>query len=231
MRTAILFLFLATSWVFAQSDRCTLPTRIPSPRLEHDDCVNRAKPDMHVLALSWSPDFCQSARKGDPDTRFQCELNRFGFVVHGLWPNRRAARGKCEQPRNCASSLVSDSLVEKFLCVMPGVRLIQSQWEKHGSCSGLPQVAYFAQIDRLWNSLVLPDLRRIAPPSGTMPVRAIRKAFADANAGSGIAQEAVAVDVRDGDLAEVKICYDLSYKPTKCPAGIGATSGTARIVR
>lgn len=226
-----LFIPLLASFAYSQSDRCTLPTRIEPPRLERDDCVNRAKPDMHVLALSWSPDFCQGARNGDPDTRFQCELNRFGFVVHGLWPNRRDARDKCRQPRNCASSLVSDSLVKRFLCIMPGVQLIQGEWEKHGTCSGLSQAGYFAQIDKLWNGLVLPDLRRIAPPSGTLPVRAIRKAFADANAKSGITQDALAVDVRDGDLAEVKICYDLSYKPTRCPAGIGTISGVARIVR
>lgn len=225
-----MILLLATA-AFSQSDRCTLPSKIERPRLERDDCVNRARPDMHVLALSWSPEFCQGARRGDPDTRFQCELNRFGFVVHGLWPSLRSARGKCDQPRNCASSLVADSLVRKFLCVMPGVQLIQGEWEKHGTCSGLSQAAYFAQIDKLWSALVLPDLRRIAPPSGNLPVRAIRKAFADANAKSGITQDAVAVDVRDGDLAEVKICYDLSYKPARCPAGSGTNSGTARIVR
>lgn len=229
--TAIGLLLASASIAFAQSDRCTLPVRIEPPRLERDDCVNRIRPDMHLLALSWSPEFCQGARKSDPDTRFQCELNRFGFVVHGLWPNLSTARDKCSQPRNCSSSLVADSTIKRMLCIMPGVRLVQGEWEKHGTCSGLGQAGYFAKITELWNGLKLPDLRRMAPPSGVLPVKAVRKAFADANPGTGITQDAIAVDVRDGDLAEVLVCYDLAFKPRRCPDRTGTTTGTARIVR
>jgi len=214
----------------AQSSTCALPQRIEKPRLEREDCVNRARPDYHVLALSWSPKFCQTARDNS-DARFQCRDNRFGFVVHGLWPNTNGARGKCGEPRNCASSLVSDSLVKAHLCTMPGVQLIQGEWQKHGTCSGLSQVEYFRQIDKLWQSLKLPDLRRMAPPSGTLPVKAIRKAFADANAKTGITQESVVAELRDQDLSEIRICYDLSLKPMSCPTGIGKLGGMAKIVR
>jgi len=230
MKSIFVCLATLTAALHAQTASCVLPQRIEKPRLERADCVNRVRSDYFVLALSWSPEFCQQART-DPDSRFQCERNRFGFVVHGLWPNANGARGKCDQPRNCAATLVSDSLVKTHLCTMPGVQLIQGEWQKHGTCSGLSQTGYFQQIDRLWQGLKLPDLRRTAPPSGTMPVRAIRKAFADANANSGLTQEALVVDLSGQNLSEVRICYDLAFKPRKCPAGIGKVDGTARIAR
>ena len=46
-----------------------------------------AKPglfDFYVLALSWSPEYCESSDAPDPQ---QCSLGRrLGFVLHGLWP-------------------------------------------------------------------------------------------------------------------------------------------------
>src|SRR5580692_7150493 len=37
--------------------------------------------DYYVLALSWSPEFCHSH-----PTKPECVWGKFGFVVHGLWP-------------------------------------------------------------------------------------------------------------------------------------------------
>ena len=45
--------------------------------------------DFYVLALSWSPSYCEASRRaraqpGDRDQ--QCGGRPFSFVVHGLWP-------------------------------------------------------------------------------------------------------------------------------------------------
>ncbi|MES2751639.1 MAG: ribonuclease T, partial [Pseudomonadota bacterium] len=45
--------------------------------------------DFYVLALSWSPSFCQAASERGNSGRgaqTQCAGRPFSFVVHGLWP-------------------------------------------------------------------------------------------------------------------------------------------------
>lgn len=50
--------------------------------------------DYYVLALSWSPEFCHSH-----PTKPECVSGKFGFVVHGLWP--QYANG---YPENCSTA-------------------------------------------------------------------------------------------------------------------------------
>ena len=50
--------------------------------------------DYYVLALSWSPEFCHSH-----PTKAECASGKFGFVVHGLWP-QYAER----YPENCSTA-------------------------------------------------------------------------------------------------------------------------------
>ena len=38
--------------------------------------------DYYVMALSWSPSYCES----HPDEDEQCAHKGYGFVLHGLWP-------------------------------------------------------------------------------------------------------------------------------------------------
>lgn len=41
--------------------------------------------DFYVLALSWSPSYCES--EGEDANQQQCNAQRpYAFVVHGLWP-------------------------------------------------------------------------------------------------------------------------------------------------
>src|ERR1043165_7451023 len=44
--------------------------------------------DFYVLALSWSPSYCEAARERAParEPDQQCSGRPFSFVVHGLWP-------------------------------------------------------------------------------------------------------------------------------------------------
>ena len=44
--------------------------------------------DFYVLALSWSPSYCESAKQRAPNGRPdpQCNGRPFAFIVHGLWP-------------------------------------------------------------------------------------------------------------------------------------------------
>src|SRR6188768_4245397 len=54
--------------------------------------------DFYVLALSWSPSYCEQA--GDrKSAQQQCGARPFSFVVHGLWPQyERGFPEFCQQP-------------------------------------------------------------------------------------------------------------------------------------
>ena len=59
--------------------------------------------DYYVLALSWSPSFCEaSGERGTPPQQ-QCGARAYSFVVHGLWPNTK------RDSRNSVSSRRRDS--------------------------------------------------------------------------------------------------------------------------
>lgn len=196
-------------------EACTLPDHIPAPKLQKIDCANNSRPDSFVLALSWSPQYCASSKHGAED--FQCGKNQFGFVVHGLWPQNSNAKNKCDHPRNCEQSVVDKATVQKNLCTLPGVALIQGQWQKHGSCSGLSAPAYFDKTRALSQALTKPDLSRLVNADGYTTAGEIIQAFVQANQSLKLPRESVAVQVGSKNaFREVFICYDLSYRFTAC---------------
>ena len=56
--------------------------------------------DFYVLALSWSPSFCQASAERGREAAEQCGTARpYSFVVHGLWPQyERGFPRACEVP-------------------------------------------------------------------------------------------------------------------------------------
>jgi len=194
---------------------CRLPDRLPRAHVGYDEAINRdASVDGYVLALSWSPEYCAGA--GDnPKARIQCRDNRFRFVVHGLWPQNAQARGADGQPRGCrVGQAVAEPTLRRNLCLLPGVQLIQDQWEKHGSCAFPTPESYFARTAALYGALKLPPL-----PVGRMTVASMKQAFVSAN--PGLPAQALAVRVGRGrpHFREILVCYDRAYRFTRCTAG------------
>src|SRR5690606_36554500 len=123
------FVFLFAVVAFAQGDR-----RQNAP----------GQFDFYVLALSWSPSYCEaSAERGSSRNDPQCAGRPFAFVVHGLWPQYE--RGFPEYCRVPAPRL-NRSIVGAMLDVMPSQRLIYHQWDKHGTCTGLSPNSYFENV-------------------------------------------------------------------------------------
>ncbi|OOF64217.1 ribonuclease T2 family protein [Rodentibacter pneumotropicus] len=120
--------------------------------------------DYYMLVLSWSPGFCASQREKygnqlPSSAQYQCENNRtFGWVVHGLWPQNANARSVADHPRFCQGDLpvLAKSIVEPYLTLSPGAKLLQGEWEKHGSCAFNSAEQYFAKEQELFNGLRLP---------------------------------------------------------------------------
>ncbi|MDH2998919.1 ribonuclease [Pasteurellaceae bacterium LFhippo2] len=126
--------------------------------------------DYYMLALSWSPSFCEIQRKkydgGMPKhLQYQCGSGQqFGWVIHGLWPQSASARNPSQHPRFCRGDLppVPEALIKSYMIESPGASLLQGQWEKHGACAFDNAAEYFAKQRELYLDLKLPsqDLNR-----------------------------------------------------------------------
>lgn len=200
----------------AQAHQCRIAERIaPVEAPRPDGPVVRSPIARYTLALSWSPEFCRT-RARDPGQAMQCSGNsgRFGFIVHGLWPE--AASGR--PPQWCAlTPRPSAATLRANLCMTPSTRLLEHEWAKHGSCMAKRPDDYFKVAGILWRSLQFPDMDRL---SRQTPLTAgdLRRGFVALN--PGWRSDAVAIDTgRSGWLREVKLCYGRDFLPRTCPRG------------
>ena len=162
--------------------------------------------DYYALALSWSPTYCGS-NSGQDDVQQCGRGRRYGFVLHGLWPQWQ--RG---WPEFCAtgSSWLAEDIVRRMLDIMPSRQLVIREWKKHGTCSGLDQQAYFALARRLFSMVRIPArYRSPQDPISAAPSDLVAD-FAAANPGLAPAMVAVSCGNRrdHGRLQELRICFD-----------------------
>ena len=167
--------------------------------------------DFYVLALSWSPTYCQ--RQGEFANRLQCsaDIDR-AFVVHGLWPQYE--RG---YPENCATSealRVPRSLIDTVLDIMPSPGLVGGQWRKHGTCTGLTQADYLETVRRAHDAITIPEAFRSARHRQTVSSRSAEQAFIAEN--PGLSANGIAIACRDGLLSEVRICLTRGLEFRRC---------------
>src|SRR5262245_58243141 len=96
--------------------------------------------DFYVLALSWSPSFCEAAGERGTPPQNQCGARPYSFVVHGLWPQYdRGFPEFCQVP----APRLERNLMTSMLDLMPAPGLVYNEWDKHGTCTGLPARGYF----------------------------------------------------------------------------------------
>ena len=111
--------------------------------------------DFYVLALSWSPSFCETSRERNQSRsqQQQCGSRPYSFVVHGLWPQHE--RGF---PRDCQvpAPRLARSIVDTMLDVMPSPRLVFNQWDRHGTCSGLNGQQFFETLRKAREAVQIP---------------------------------------------------------------------------
>ena len=113
--------------------------------------------DFYVLSLSWSPSFCERPEErggGGRSQQIQCGGRPFSFVVHGLWPQyERGYPEYCQRP----SPRLARNIMTSMLDLMPAPGLIYNEWDKHGTCSGLGERAYFETIRKARAAVKIPD--------------------------------------------------------------------------
>ncbi len=212
---------------------CSLPQDIRPFSVEQlrqrtKDPVRLHPVDGYLLALSWSPAFCEGARPSS-DSKFQCERNRFGFVVHGLWPQSSKAATVAEQPAFCREAQpISVKTHKTHLCTVPGVKLMTHEWQKHGVCAFQTPEQYFDRIAVMRGVLKLPNFDVVANRALTAAV--IRDAFVKAN--PVLPRNAIMVDVdRKSRLREVRLCYNVAFQYSRCDRLGAPDKVPVRIVR
>lgn len=185
------------------------PTEIPPANEIHTDVPIAA----YLLALYWSPEAC---RAGIPesDKKIQCQANRFGFTVHGLWPNGPDR----VHPRYCRSSPpMAEKTVRANLCMTPSPWLLQHEWQAHGTCQWDTPEAYFQKAREIRDRLKVPDLK--PGRDEAMTAGEIRDAFQKRN--RGVPRDGLNIRIKDGRLTEVWVCMDLKYAWAACRGGNG----------
>jgi ribonuclease T2 len=173
--------------------------------------------DFYVLALSWSPSFCEASAERAPNRAQdrgldqQCGGRPFSFVVHGLWPQyEQGFPSFCQVP----APRLDRTIVGSMLDLMPSPRLIFHEWDRHGTCSGLSAHAYFETVRKARAVVKIPpDYLALDKPITVTPDD-VAEAFVKVNPGLSRASVAVACDSKR--LNEVRICLGKDFSFRDC---------------
>lgn len=218
-----LMLGAMASPALAEAPSCRLPADIPPARRVTPPAgeASRSVPVAgYMLALSWSPEYCRG-RDSRAEDRLQCGSgNRFGFILHGLWPEASGAT----PPRWCRpAEPLPPALVRQHLCETPSVQLLQREWAKHGTCAARSPTGYLRAGSMLYRAVRYPDMDALSRLPLT--IAAFRLAFAERNR---LKPAAVAIDANErGWLREVRICLDARMRPRDCPTHARGDRGDA----
>lgn len=168
--------------------------------------------DFYVLSLSWSPSYCETASERGANGRnqqMQCGGRPYSFVVHGLWPQYdRGFPNYCQRP----APRLDRNIVSSMLDLMPAPGLIFSEWDKHGTCSGVAAKAYFETVRKARAAVKIPaEFLQVTETREVTPAE-VEEAFVKAN--PGLSSAAVAVTCDSKRLSEVRLCLskDLQFR-------------------
>ena len=165
----------------------------------------------YVLSLSWSPAYCLAS----PGAAECNGPRRYGFIVHGLWPQYEHG-----WPEHCdVHRPVPDEVVQGISDLMPARGLVYHEWSAHGTCSGLEPAEFFALVRRAYAGIAIPP--ELSRPAQLIeePPAAIAEAFLRANPRLP-ARSIVATCSGQSvpRLREVRICLARDLMPRACSA-------------
>ena len=168
--------------------------------------------DFYVLALSWSPSFCEAAAERGRSGRSQVQCERpYSFVVHGLWPQyERGFPEYCQRP----SPRLDRNIMTSMLDLMPAPGLIFNEWDKHGTCSGLAARAYFESIRKARAAVKIPEEFLQLSEQKTIAPADLEAAFIKVN--PGLSSSAISVTCSSRRLSEVRICLSKDMQFRAC---------------
>jgi ribonuclease T2 len=164
--------------------------------------------DYYLLSLSWAPNYC-AEHPGDNSN--ECRTgNHKGFVLHGLWPQSNEG----EPPMSCqTASPVAGDLVRHMLEYFPSRGMIQHEWQKHGTCSGLSSQEYFAKVEQAFKSVQPPDEFKNLAGDKSVPPQDLDQSFAAANHAPA---DAFRISCHAQQLVAVEVCMSKDLRIQSC---------------
>jgi ribonuclease T2 len=199
---------------FALSMAAALAVTAPAPAQDRRQNAP-GQFDFYVLSLSWSPSFCEGRdenRGGGRSQQIQCGGRPFSFVVHGLWPQYESGFPEyCQRP----SPRLARNIMSSMLDLMPAPGLIYNEWDKHGTCSGLGERAYFETIRKARAAVKIPDDYLQLSDTKTVSPAEVEDAFIKIN--PGLKASSIAVTCNRKRLSEVRICMSKDLEFRDCP--------------
>ena len=211
----------------AQAYSCAVPAKPPRPRpdLPTTEQPKRVLPiGGYTRAISWAGQYCHN-NASEASAKFECGSgNRFGFTLHGLWPDGEGP----EWPQYCrATGIVSAPVIRGQLCATPSAQLIQHEWAKHGTCMSQTPADYFTKSSRLYAALRYPDMVALSRRDD-LTAGDVAKAVAGANRGMAADMMRITAN-KTGWLEEVWLCLDKQFRYARCPAHQGGLAADAPI--
>ncbi len=170
--------------------------------------------DFYVLALSWSPSFCEAAQERSPPRKPdpQCGEQPRSFVVHGLWPQYEKGFPEfCQVP----APRLDRGIVSSMLDLMPSPRLIFQEWDRHGTCAGVAARAYFDNVRKARAVVKIPDEYLQPKSAREVSTEEVEQAFIKAN--PGLTGGAVSIACDSKRVSEVRICLAKDFQFHECP--------------
>jgi ribonuclease T2 len=173
--------------------------------------------DFYLLNLSWGPEFC-SIQGASPE----CAA-RPGFVVHGLWPQNNDG----SYPVFC-SERSGPPHPEQNFDITPDRSLLQHEWSKHGTCTGLAPDDFFALAHKALHSLTIPKLFNDPDHEMLLKPAEILGLFVKAN--PSFPAGSILVSCGDNRLTAIEACFAKDgLKPIACQGLRGCRAQVVRI--
>jgi ribonuclease T2 len=149
--------------------------------------------DFYVLSLTWVPGFC--ATHHDPE-----ESGRdVGFGLHGLWPESMSG-----YPSNCSSDALPEDVRVTYVGLFPSSQMIDHEWSKHGTCSGLGPSGFFEKTQSLRGSVTVPPEYQQSVNIRPSDAAAVKAAFLAAN--PNLNAGSIVFSCAERRISEIHVC-------------------------
>jgi ribonuclease T2 len=159
--------------------------------------------DFYLMNLSWSPEFC-SIQGTSPE----CAAHP-GFILHGLWTQNNDGT----YPVFCSEQPAPKDIAQN-LDITPDLRLLQHEWAKHGTCSGVGPQRFFAMEHQAFRSLKIPPQFEHIDQEIRMTPNAILDLFAATN--PDFPQDSILLSCGRNHLTAIEACFSKDLKPIAC---------------
>ena len=109
-----------------------------------------------------------------------------------------------------------------MLAYFPSASLIQHEWAKHGTCSGLSANDYFAKAEEAFKTVQVPAAYKTLSRQQTLSPRDIESSLAQVN---HTQEGAFRISCHSGELVGIEVCMTKSLQFQACTQSVRECPG------